>query len=113
MVAAGGAFGGLALGFVLAFLAETMNRAIYSPLELERRTGLRSVVTVPFIVTAADLHRRRRRRVIAVLTVVFGVPLLLGVVDRQVMPLPILAEKIMTNSGLEGFVRSVGQRIGG
>ena len=113
MVAAGGIAGSLALGLALAFAAEMMNRSIYSPLELERRTGLRAVVTIPYISTKADLIRRRRRRILVVLAVVIGVPLVLGIVDRQVMPLPILAEKVMTNSGLDGFVRSVGQRFGG
>ena len=113
LIAAGGIAGSLTLGLALAFAAEMMNRSIYSPLELERRTGLRPVVTVPYIAAEADLARLRRRRILTAMAVVFGLPLLFWAVDRQVMPLPILAEKLVTNSGLDGFVRSIEQRFGG
>ncbi len=48
-----------------------------------------------------------------VATVAIGVPLLLFVVDRQVMPLPVLADRVIEKSGIEGLAESFGVRFGG
>ena len=111
MIAAAGVAGSLGAGMGLALLLELLSKAIRNPDQLERQTGLRPFVTVPWIPTAADRRRRRRRFAMGAASIAIGVPLLLGVVDRQVMPLPDLADRIIAQSGLDGLVGSL--RFGG
>ena len=113
IIAAAGIAGSLGAGMGLALLLELLSKAIRNPAQLERQTGLRPFVTVPWIPTAADRRRRRRRFAVGAASVAIGVPLILGVVDRQVMPLPDLADRIIAQSGLNGLVGSLGARFGG
>jgi hypothetical protein len=111
LIAIGGSFGSVVLGVALMVLAETLSTAIHTPRDLERRLELRPVVTIPYIRTAADIHRRRLRLTGAVLAVFVIVPGGLYVIDLHYLPLPLIAERLIDELGLSEILRLIEQRF--
>jgi uncharacterized protein involved in exopolysaccharide biosynthesis len=111
LIAIGGTAGSVALGIALMVLAETLSASIHTPRDLERRLELRPVVTVPYIRTAADIHRRRLRLTGAVLAVFVIVPGGLYIIDLHYLPLPLIAERLIDELGLSEILRLIEQRF--
>jgi hypothetical protein len=111
LIAIGGTFGSVALGVALMVLAETLSASIHTPRDLERQLDLRPVVTVPYIRTAADIHRRRLRLTGIVLAVFVIVPGGLYLIDQHYLPLPLIAERLIDDLGLDEVVRLIERRF--
>jgi uncharacterized protein involved in exopolysaccharide biosynthesis len=111
LIAVGGLFGSAALGVVLVVLAEMLDTAIRTPGDLERRLGLRPVVTIPYIRTAAEIHRRRLRIAGVVLAVLVIVPGGLFALDKYYLPLPLLVERLLDQAGLDSVLQIIARRF--
>jgi uncharacterized protein involved in exopolysaccharide biosynthesis len=111
LIAVGGSFGSVVLGVALMVLAETLSAAIHTPRDLKRRLDLRPVVTIPYIRTSADFHRRRLRLTTVVLAVFVIVPGGLYIIDQHYLPLPLVAERLIDTLGLGEVLRLVEQRF--
>lgn len=90
---AGGAASLVAAGLV-ALLLEMMNPAIRSPAQLERRLGIRPVVSIPTVRTSWDIRRRRLTFAGAVVVLVLGTPPLVQIAAQYVPTLQPIAEKL-------------------
>lgn len=111
VIAGGGVALSLALGVALIVLLELMNKSIRSAEDMNLRVGLRPIVVVPYIHTAREMRARRLRIAMVVGMVLIIAPLALYLVDQNVAPLSILAERVMQMSGLDNLVRMVEQRL--
>ena len=111
VIAGGGVALSLVLGVALIVLLELMNKSIRSAEDMNARVGLRPIVVVPYIHTAREMRARRLRIALVVGMVLIIAPLALYLVDQNVAPLSILAEKVMRLSGLDNLVRMVEQRL--
>ncbi|GAB5467609.1 MAG: hypothetical protein Kilf2KO_06390 [Rhodospirillales bacterium] len=111
LIAVGGTLFSLGLGLGLAFLLALANDKIVSAKDLERRLQIRPIVVVPTIRTKGEALRRRLRWI---LLLGLGLATLAGVlflVDLYVLPLELIAERIMERSGLGEFLRNVTRRL--
>lgn len=113
IIAAGGVVGSAGLGVALMLLAELLNRALRTAADVERQLGVRPIVVVPYIATARETAGRRRRRLAALVFVGVVVPGALFLLDRFYAPLPLLAEQLMNQSGLNAVIELVRRRIEG
>ncbi len=112
LIAGAGGVLSVGLGFALMVLAELLNPALWSSRDLERRLSLRPVVTIPYIRTQAELSRRKWRLRLAILAVLVLPALALFLADQYVLPLPVLAERLMERSGLGEMVDLLQMRFG-
>ncbi|MFN3262673.1 MAG: GumC family protein [Pikeienuella sp.] len=111
IIAGAGVGASLALGIGLVVLLELMNKSIRTAADLNARVGLRPIVVVPYIHTRRE-RRIRLARIAAVLGVLaIGAPLLLYLIDTHYLPLELLADKVMTMSGLDKLFRLIEQRL--
>lgn len=99
LIASAGFGGGLILGFGLMVLVELLNQRIRTPRDLERRFGLRPIVTVPYIRTEREQSFRRTMSRASVFAALVLAPVAIYAFDRFVTPLPLIA-------------RAIGQRLG-
>lgn len=111
VIAGAGVGASLALGIGLVLLLELMSRAIMTPTDLERRVGLKAVVVIPYISTRREIRNGRIRLALILLVVGFGAPTALWLVDQQVMPLSVIAEKLMDRTGLRALMQLIEARI--
>ncbi|EIC23444.1 Wzz/FepE/Etk N-terminal domain-containing protein [Thiorhodovibrio frisius] len=96
------------LGLVLAFgggvgnlaLQEALDKSVHNARDVELITMGPPLAVIPFIETEADVHRRTRRRLIAVLGSILGVVLATAAVHQFVMPLDVLWIKVLDRAGL-------------
>lgn len=113
IIAAAGFVGSAAFGGALMVLVELLNLCIRTPRDLERQLQLRPIVTIPYIRTAAEIRRRR----IILWTIGFVAlvlaPLSLFAIDQYYMPLPLLVEKIMDETGLDSWLAVLENRLAG
>lgn len=95
----------------LAILIEMLNRAIYTPADLERRLELRPMMSIPYIRTEQDI-RGRRRRIGLIVLIGTAIPLLgLWAIDQYYMPLDLVFDKVLERSGLDRLIGSVTSRF--
>ncbi|MBK1647120.1 Wzz/FepE/Etk N-terminal domain-containing protein [Rhabdochromatium marinum] len=96
------------LGFVLAFgggvgnlaLQEVLDRSVHNTRDLEAIIMGPPLAVIPFIETEADVRRRTRYRLIAVLGSILGLTLATAAVHYFVKPLDILWIKVLDRAGL-------------
>ncbi|APX14325.1 hypothetical protein [Tateyamaria omphalii] len=88
----------LAIGLFVLF--ELLNQKIRHPNELQSRFNIVPIGVVPHLDTRAERIRRRILKVVAMLAVVALVPAGLYYVHTEVMPLEIIANKILARLGL-------------
>lgn len=108
LIGAGGVGGGLALGVGLALLLEVMNKAVRRPADLTAGLGVTPFATLPFLRTPRQIRRRRLMLLLIFALVLLAIPALLFVVDRQVMPLDLLLNRIWDNLGLAALTGGAG-----
>jgi polysaccharide chain length determinant protein (PEP-CTERM system associated) len=111
LIAFGGIFSSLALGLGLMTLAEMLNNVIRTPRDLERALKLHPVVTIPYVSTAAETRMRRLRIVGSAVALLVIVPSGLYAVDQYYLPLPLLAEGLLQEMGLDWVLVLISQRF--
>lgn len=101
----------IAIAAGIVFLVEILRPAIRSAAQMERQLDLRPVVTVPYVTTRSD-RRLRAIRISAFLILIFvGVPAALYIIDQYVIPLELIGAIIAEKSGLDDFIRVMGERL--
>ncbi len=111
LIVAAGFVGASGVGVALVVLAELLNRSVRSAADLERALNLRPVVTIPYIRTRNELvFRRWAARLGLALTCLLAVAFLFAV-DNYFMPMPLLAERIMSITGLDALSRMIDMRL--
>lgn len=95
-----GVVGSGAVGFGLVVLLELLNRSIRTVRDLERTLDIQPIATIPYIATRRDIAVRRwSLRATAALVIVTAAAAGIAV-DRFVMPLPLVTERIVERLGL-------------
>jgi protein tyrosine kinase modulator len=112
LIAAGGIAGSVMLGLGLMALFELLNTSIRTAHALEYRTGLRPVVTIPYVMTRSERLRRRLRWGGFVLLFLVAIPAALYAVDRYYLPLGTLLERLVSRTGIDGMIRLIEIRLG-
>lgn len=110
LIAAAGLVGGGAVGFALMVLVEIANQRIRTPRDLERRFGLRPIVTVPYIRTSRENYRRKLASRATVFAALILAPAVIYLFDRYVTPLPVIAQSIGSRLGIDALSQGI---IGG
>ncbi len=112
LIAAGGFVGSMALGIGMVVLVEMLDRTIRTPGDMQRRIGLKPIVTVPYIRTERERKVRLMKFALLVVTVLIVVPGALYAVDQYFMPLETLTNRIIDRLGLSQFFRLIETRFG-
>ncbi len=89
---------GLAAGFFL--LLEFLNRSIRRPAEIQSRFNIVPIAVIPYIESRRERMLRRGLLLTAVLAVLVGVPAILWYIDTNILPLELIADKIIEKIGL-------------
>jgi uncharacterized protein involved in exopolysaccharide biosynthesis len=97
-----GAFGSVGAGVALLILLEVLDKSIRSSMDLERKLQIRPLVTIPYMVTAAERVRNRRRveRLVTSTVVILG--LVLWMVHEFYLPLDVLMRQLLQRAGIVG-----------
>lgn len=111
LIAAAGAVVSLGFGFALAALLELLNPALRTARDMERRIGQRPIVAIPYIRTLAEQRRRRWALRGGVFAAAVVLPATLWVVDRQVIPLSLVAERLIERAGIEEAIEIARDRL--
>ncbi len=112
IVALGGALS-VALAVGLVVLLEMLNPVIRSTAQLERRLGLKPVISLPYVPSPVEERLARTAKWTAVAALVASVPAGLWAVDSQVMPLGDLAAQTAERFGIDGAIERLSERFGG
>lgn len=112
LIAAGGVAFSVFFGLGLMVLLELLNSSIRTAHALEYRTGLKPVVTIPYIRTKGERRRRLARWLVLLLVLATAIPAVLWAVDQFYLPLGALAEKVSERLGLDAIIRIVEIRLG-
>jgi uncharacterized protein involved in exopolysaccharide biosynthesis len=99
LLAAGVGGSGL-LGMALIVLLELLNRAMRTARDVERLLDVQPIATIPFITTRHDMAVRRWTLRIGGVAAVLIVALGLVVIDQLVMPLSLVADRVIERLGL-------------
>lgn len=111
VIAAAGFVGSLGVGVGLVLLMELLNRSIRTAADLERRLDLRPVVTIPYIRTDHEVRRRKWTLRIVLILIIVVIPTALYLIDQYYLPLPLLAQRIMTMAGLDSLIAMIENRF--
>ena len=93
-IAMAGAGAGLFAGLGLIVLLEVLNKAIRRPTDLTQSLGITPIATISYISTPGELLRRRALWTIVFLIAAAGIPVALGYIHYQIMPLDLVFDKI-------------------
>lgn len=104
LIGATGVGGGLTLGIGLALLLEVMNKAIRRPADLTAGLGITPFATLPYLRSPRQVRRRRLILFVIFALVLIAIPALLFAVDRRVMPLDLLLNRVLGNLGLAALI---------
>ena len=77
-----------------------MNKAIRRPADLTAGLGITPFATLPYLRSPRQIRRRRWILILIFALVLIAIPVLLFAVDRLVMPLDLLLNRILGNLGL-------------
>jgi len=99
-IAAAGIGAGLGLAGGFFFLMEFLNRKIRRPAEIKSHFNITPIATIPYMESRQEKMVRRAFLLIAVLAVLIGVPIALWYVDTNVIPLELIADRVIEKAGL-------------
>lgn len=112
LIALGGVSFSVIVGLGLMVLMEFLNTSIRTAHALEYRTGLKPVVSIPYVQTRGE-QRARLLRWLALATLLAVVlPAALYAVDQFYLPLDALFQKLSDRLGLDGLIRVIEIRLG-
>ena len=100
LIAGGGSFFGILAGAGLILLMEVLNGTARRPEDLVRRFGVTPFTTVPYIRTRRQMLVQRSFKVLVILTILIGIPLIIYAVHLYYLPLDLIAEKVMNKIGI-------------
>lgn len=100
LIASAGVGAGVALAAGFFMLLELLNFSIRRPAEIESRFGIRPIASIPYIESRSEKYLRRGLLMSALVLVLVGVPAALWYVDSNIMPLEIVAAKIINWLGI-------------
>lgn len=109
LIAAGSIGSGIALGLVLIFLMEFLNRAIRRPIEIERKLGIFPLATLPYMRTAWEQLIRRTIITSALLVTILGIPIGLWIAHTYYLPMDLLVERAIDKIGLGPLIEQIRQ----
>lgn len=111
LIGGAGAFLSVGAGFALMVLAELLNSSVRTAKDVELRLNLRPVVSIPMIRTPREAWRSKWMLRLAVITPILIVPTGVYSVDRYVMPLPLVVEKVLALTGAGEFLNLIQLRL--
>lgn len=101
LMAGGGTLFGILAGLGLIALIEKLNSAPRRPEAIVRKLGITPLGTLPYIQSHREVSRQRRMRILVLLAIVIGVPLLVWALHSYYMPLDILAQRVGKKLGID------------
>lgn len=113
LIAGAGGVLSVGLGVALMVLAELLNPALRTARDLERALEIRPVAMIPYIRTRGEDLRRRWLVRLGVLALLVIPPIALFLADQYILPLPVLAERLLERTGLESVFSVLRNRFGG
>jgi polysaccharide biosynthesis transport protein len=112
VIAAGGVAFSVMVGLGLMVLFELMNTSIRTAHALEYRTGLKPVVSIPYVRTRGERRRRLMRWLGMVLLLVAVISAILYAIDQFYLPLDALVDRIAQKLGIDSVLRIIEIRLG-
>lgn len=100
LIAAGGIFGGIALGLGTILLIELLNRSVRRPKDLVKAFGITPIATVPYIRTPHETVARRSMFLALLGVAVIGIPSLIYALHIYYLPLDVLLSKVAAKVGI-------------
>lgn len=100
MIAGGGSAFGILAGLGLIVLLEILNRSIRRPEDLVSKLGIAPLATIPYITAVGENSHRRKLRILGVIVILLGIPVVVYAVHTYYQPLDLLAERIMDKIGV-------------
>ena len=100
VIAAGGVFGGIALGFALVALIEFLTAGIRRPADLTAKLGITVFATLPYLKTDREVRNRRLRSITTIMAVVAVVAGILWAVNTYYVPLDLLLDQVLQKFSL-------------
>ncbi len=94
-IAAAGVGGGLGLAAGFFFLLEYLNRTIRRPVDLHKRFGVRPLGAIPYLENRRERILRRSALLVGLSILCVSVPLILGYIDQNIMPLELALRRVM------------------
>ena len=104
LIALGGAGGSVALGLLLMIGAELRNMSVRTAGQVERRVNIRPLATIPLVRSSHDKKRRIWRVLLLGIVLSATISGALLAVDRFYLPLDLLIERIMDQTGLGDLI---------
>lgn len=99
-IAAMGAAIGMGLALAYFVLLEILNQKVRHPAELQARFQIMPIGVIPYLDSRAERWRRRSMQLAALVAVIVGVPAALYYVHTELMPLEIIANRVLAQLGL-------------
>lgn len=104
---------GFGIGFAIAALLELLTWSIRSPWQIEHSLNMRPIMTIPYIATATELRRRRIIRRSFVFLGLIVVPTMVFAIDRFYMPLDVIGERLVQETGVATYIDFLQMRLSG
>jgi succinoglycan biosynthesis transport protein ExoP len=95
-----GFFGSIAAGVGMVILMEMLDKSIRSSMDLERALRIRPLITIPYLVTAAERTQKRRRMIRWLFSAACVVALALFLVHKFYLPLDVLWVRLLERQGI-------------
>ncbi|MCB4379974.1 hypothetical protein FZX02_05790 [Synechococcus sp. MU1644] len=99
-IAAMGAAIGMGLALAYFVLLEILNQKVRHPAELQARFQIMPIGVIPYLDSRAERWRRRSVQLAVLAAVIVGVPAALYYVHTELVPLEIIANRVLAQLGL-------------
>lgn len=100
MIAGGGTFFGIALGFGLVLLLELLNRAPRRPEDLINKLEVWPIATIPYVRSRREVIAQRMAWLAVILAILIGIPVGVWAIHTYYQPLDLIAERVMDKVGI-------------
>lgn len=106
LIAAASVGAGFALGLALVVLLELLTAAIRRPVEIKNKLGITPLATLPYIRTRRQTVVRRTIIVGVIALAVIGFPAIIWALHTYYLPLDLLVERVLQQSGIASLLAS-------